>query len=331
MHSRIIIPIGDSHHLDIYDSITWKGRIMKKYYAVILTFIMAISVAACGSSNEEKNLSQSSEENVVIDGTDNQGLEIYELELDSQPSDRSEDNPAFVEDTKEEHEDEDSLETTDANNEETRADSNVVPTDSKNHVDVAEVHNHNYIMSSVLEATCTLEGTVLYTCECGANYTESLSAQGHDYAGGATCVRCGASNPDYVPVHVHEWKHETRYTLNHTNEGHYAPYICECRLDFQSYEELEAHQEETAIKSRESYRDENGVWHGDIAHGGWCNGWIVEREWDFKCTSSRDVCSCGEIANEQRIVEEVDCTCVHYGPDMHFHFADRDCCNTDWK
>lgn len=128
-------------------------------------------------------------------------------------------------------------------------------------------------------------------------------------------------------THTHNWTVEKHFLLNHTNEGHYAPYICsDCRRDFQRYEDLDAHQEETAIKSREAYRDENGVWHGEITHTGWCNGWVVEREWDVYSVQYKEVCACGATGKEWSTVEEVTCTCIHYGPNMHFHFADRECC-----
>lgn len=190
----------------------------------------------------------------------------------------------------------------------------------------APQHSHNYNKTITATATCVTNGAITYTCECGNSYEESVPAFGHNFGEGATCSICGVSNPNYVAPHTHTWIVEEHFTLNHTNEGHYAPYICECRLDFQSYEELEAHQEETAIKSREAYRDENGEWHGEIAHGGWCNGWVVEREWDIYTVTHKEVCECGAVGNEWVNSEEVTCTCIHYGPDMHFHFADRDCC-----
>lgn len=192
---------------------------------------------------------------------------------------------------------------------------------------VSVAHSHSYSIATYLDATCDADGVITYSCSCGDSYTDYVWATGHDFGNNQYCSKCSAINPNYVEPHTHNYTVEASFTLGHTNEGHYAPYICECRLDFQTYEELEAHQEETAIASRDAYRDENGVWHGDITHGGWCNGWVVEREWDVYAVCYKEVCECGAVGNEWHTVEEVECTCIHYGPDMHFHFADRECCS----
>lgn len=177
-------------------------------------------------------------------------------------------------------------------------------------------------------ATCY----VAATCECGETKGSPL---GHFFGNNEkTCYRCGTENPDYVAPHVHEWNVESYYTLNHTNEGHYAGYICnECGADYQTYEELDAHQEATAELSRTqsqwdpnySYEDKS-TWY--LAHGGFHNGWIVEREWDVKAAIYTEVCSCGSKGKTWSEPQEVTCTCIHYGPDMHYHFADRACCNS---
>lgn len=185
-------------------------------------------------------------------------------------------------------------------------------------------HTHTFSQASCISAA---------TCSCGVVNGEPL---GHDFGdNNKNCARCGVENPNYVEAHVHEWVVDTDFYLSHTNIGHYAPYICQCGADFQTYEELDAHQEETAELSRtqeqwkaDYSREDKSTWY--IVHTGWCNGWIVEREWDDKRTHYTQICStCGEKGESWDVLEEVTCTCVHSGPDMHFHFLDRPCCNSE--
>ena len=52
------------------------------------------------------------------------------------------------------------------------------------------------------DATCTDDGSIVYTCGCGDTYTETIPASGHCFANGV-CGTCGAADPDYVqPVVV---------------------------------------------------------------------------------------------------------------------------------
>ena len=43
------------------------------------------------------------------------------------------------------------------------------------------VHTHSYSKQVVKTATCTTDGSIKYTCACGANYTEKIKASGHNY------------------------------------------------------------------------------------------------------------------------------------------------------
>ena len=60
----------------------------------------------------------------------------------------------------------------------------------------AEALGHEYAESARTDATCTVDGSVTYTCQrtgCGDTYTETLAATGHDRSGGkafkeATCT-----------------------------------------------------------------------------------------------------------------------------------------------
>lgn len=69
-----------------------------------------------------------------------------------------------------------------------------------------EQHVHKYTESIIKEASCTMDGTKKFTCECGAAYIETIPATGHDegiwYEQKATtsyngikvraCSKCGA-------------------------------------------------------------------------------------------------------------------------------------------
>ena len=58
-----------------------------------------------------------------------------------------------------------------------------------------EPHEHSYTAEETKAATCTGDGVMTYTCQCGESYTEAISALGHDYHvtanNGATCTEAG--------------------------------------------------------------------------------------------------------------------------------------------
>ena len=58
-------------------------------------------------------------------------------------------------------------------------------------------HEHDY-KTTVTEPTCTVNGSTVYTCECGATYSEPIEATGHAWANAdcdtpKTCTTCGAT------------------------------------------------------------------------------------------------------------------------------------------
>ena len=56
-------------------------------------------------------------------------------------------------------------------------------------------HVHNYICEVTKEGTCTEAGVETYLCDCGAFYTQSIPAEGHDYEStvvDATCAESGS-------------------------------------------------------------------------------------------------------------------------------------------
>lgn len=48
--------------------------------------------------------------------------------------------------------------------------------------DVNTPHTHNYTSKVTKSATCTENGTTVFTCTCGESYTETIPAIGHSYA-----------------------------------------------------------------------------------------------------------------------------------------------------
>lgn len=74
------------------------------------------------------------------------------------------------------------------------------PTEPTNPTNPITPCSHTY-QASAVAATCTEPGYTLYTCsKCGESYRSSfVPALGHNFVNG-TCTRCGAADPDYVPV-----------------------------------------------------------------------------------------------------------------------------------
>ena len=58
-----------------------------------------------------------------------------------------------------------------------------------------ESHNHKYSTVRV-NSTCTVQGTVVYTCDCGHTFQTSLDLLAHSFVQGI-CTACGNVDPDY--------------------------------------------------------------------------------------------------------------------------------------
>ena len=63
---------------------------------------------------------------------------------------------------------------------------------------VEEEHVCEFVETERVEATCTEDGYVVYTCACGETYTETITATGHNYVDGV-CTACGEKDPNYNP------------------------------------------------------------------------------------------------------------------------------------
>ena len=61
-----------------------------------------------------------------------------------------------------------------------------------------ESHNHKYTTVRT-NSTCTEQGKVVYTCECGKSFSTNLDLLAHSYIRGV-CTVCGNVDPDYGTV-----------------------------------------------------------------------------------------------------------------------------------
>ncbi len=91
------------------------------------------------------------------------------------------------------------------------------------------------------EPTCTVDGSVVYTCHCGDTYTETITATGHTYESivtEPTCTEqgyttytchCGDSYvDDYVDAAGHDYTEFVETVEPTCTEGGYTVYECEC-------------------------------------------------------------------------------------------------------
>ena len=61
-----------------------------------------------------------------------------------------------------------------------------------------EKANHNWVVNSTTNATCTTEGSRVYKCsDCGATKTEAISVVAHNYVS-HKCTGCGKIDPSYT-------------------------------------------------------------------------------------------------------------------------------------
>lgn len=69
----------------------------------------------------------------------------------------------------------------------------ITPPDEK--PDSTHTHDYTYSIENT-EPTCTENGSIKYTCECGKVFVTNVYATGHSYVDGV-CGVCGYENPDY--------------------------------------------------------------------------------------------------------------------------------------
>ncbi len=106
-----------------------------------------------------------------------------------------------------------------------------------------EKHEHKYTAKVTKEATCTEEGEMTYTCECGDSYTEVIPKKAHEYEVTVTkkptcteegmetkvCKICGDTIETPIPALGHkagEWVTEKEPTCS--EEGRSVRYCTVC-------------------------------------------------------------------------------------------------------
>jgi len=82
-----------------------------------------------------------------------------------------------------------------------------------------DTHDHYYTWEVSTPATCTTAGVMLWSCDCGDSYTESIPATGHSYTSKVTteatcstdgvrtytCSACGYSYTQKIPATGHNY------------------------------------------------------------------------------------------------------------------------------
>lgn len=118
-------------------------------------------------------------------------------------------------------------------------------------------HTHSYTSSVSKSPTCTENGIMSYTCDCGSSYTEPIPASGHQWT-------------------------TTTETISHPSTGHYETVtkkeaFCGCGASgFQSQEELNAHLEAGCPSQSGGIRE----WSEEI--------WVVDTEpWEETITVTK--------------------------------------------
>lgn len=135
-------------------------------------------------------------------------------------------------------------------------------------------HSHSYKEDILENATCTKEGTVIYTCDCGASYTKNISALGHKYIHKVTigptiftegvmtytCSHCGHQYTESIPMlaqHEHTYIAMVLREAACTEEG-IRIYACACGDTYTESIPMLAHSYESKI-TREPTASSEGV------------------------------------------------------------------------
>lgn len=99
-------------------------------------------------------------------------------------------------------------------------------------------HQHNYTSTVTKQATCTAVGTIAYTCECGASYTEDLPLLEHDYTSYAfddsthwlVCSMCQTQQTDDLTEN-HDYVSQNTQQVSCTDDG-VTTYACKCGYSY---------------------------------------------------------------------------------------------------
>lgn len=104
-----------------------------------------------------------------------------------------------------------------------------------------ENYDHSYSPTITKQPTCTSSGVKTYRCSCGASYTETIGALGHDYKNYSevvgTCVengkkvlKCSRCSDEYITAYTGK---NPNYHKNRKELKRYGKYmeICDCKCN----------------------------------------------------------------------------------------------------
>lgn len=132
--------------------------------------------------------------------------------------------------------------------------SSTAPAASEPAVTPKPAHEHKYAVNLTTDPTCTEEGVMTYTCECGDTYTEPFPALGHQYESETTkeatcieegeetftCTLCGDTYVETIAMTDHTaGKEEVVKEASCTEAGEKAVYCVDCGAEL-SMEEIPA-------------------------------------------------------------------------------------------
>ena len=136
-----------------------------------------------------------------------------------------------------------------------------------------EEHTHSRENGKVIKAaTCTEEGEIVYYCDCGMSFAESIPAIGHNFENGK-CTHCGESNGE--EVHTHSYEKVTIIRAATCTAAGIKQLSCSCGESKTETIPAFGHNEIT-IPGREPTEDEEGLTEG--VECGNCGEILVEQE-----------------------------------------------------
>lgn len=112
---------------------------------------------------------------------------------------------------------------------------------SRNFVALDDMHEHSFNITDSVESDCVNDGYVVYTCECGESYTETVAKLDHNYSSEWTidkeascseegskshhCIRCNAKS-DITTIAKTEHVYAEIITAPTCTEDGYTTYTC---------------------------------------------------------------------------------------------------------
>lgn len=180
---------------------------MKKVLCLSMTIILLLSLYCCGGQPNESDANISDLQSQI----ESAQTELSNIESNS--GDYRESLVSLIDDY------ESQISNIESNNSVAAHESVVSSSETTNsHTKTESVasHKHSYT-SNRIEATCTKNGTITYTCLCGDTYTETIPAKGHNYKITVTSATCTAKGyTDYKCTNC-----GNSYVDNYTNAlGH---------------------------------------------------------------------------------------------------------------